>query len=239
VSDWFTPTNQVNLASGDLDFGAGGAAVVLDVAGGPYQHLVVGGGKYGTLYLLNGDHLGAPAAGDGQALQSFAAGTGGTSAIFGTPAFWNNILFLAPATQPLLAYSFDIASSKFTPTASPAPASQSGTRYGFPGATPSVSASGIGSNGIVWTIDATNYCTNQAPGCGPAVLHAYDALNLAHELWNSSMSAADKAGNAVKFTVPTVANGKVYIGTRGNNTGGVYGSTTVAGELEVYGLKPN
>lgn len=74
-------------------------------------------------------------------------------------------------------------------------------------------------------------------GCGPTVLRAYDAVTL-HEIWSSPLSGPDAAGNAVKFTVPTIANGRVYIGTRGNNTGGTYGSTGISGELDVYGLKP-
>ena len=57
------------------------------------------------------------------------------------------------------------------------------------------------------------------------------------ELWNSSLVAADQAGYAIKFAVPTVANGKVYMGTRGNDTGN--GTSSVVGELDVYGLKPN
>jgi len=88
-------------------------------------------------------------------------------------------------------------------------------------------------------LNTNKYCTPQSSGCGPAVLFAYDATNLANALWNSSMVSTDAAGNAVKFTVPTVVNGKVYVGTRGNNTGGVYGSTSISGELDVYGMKPN
>ena len=89
-------------------------------------------------------------------------------------------------------------------------------------------------NGIVWALDNSQYGPPTPNGSGPAVLYAYDATNLANELWNSSQGTGNAAGNAVKFTVPTIANGKVYVATRGNSTtnGGV-------GELDVYGLKLN
>jgi hypothetical protein len=101
-----------------------------------------------------------------------------------------------------------------------------------------VSASGASSNGIVWGVNSQNNCLGNAP-CGPAVLSAYLATNLSNELWNSSTIGANAAGTAVKFTVPTIANGRVYVGTRGNNAGGAFGSTSKSGELDVYGLLPN
>jgi hypothetical protein len=230
VSSFFTPSDQGTDYDDDQDFGSGGSALVLNLAGGATpQHLVVGGGKDGALYVLNGDQMGG--SGDSNAWQMLELG----QPIFATSAFWNNTLYIAPVGAAMLAYSFDGASLRFNSTAQSA---SSGT-YGFPGATPSVSAAGASSNGIVWGIDSSNYCTPQSGGCAPALLHAYAATSLASELWNSSLVGADVAGNAVKFTVPTVANGKVYLGTRGNNTGGVYDSTSVSGELDVYGLKPN
>ena len=168
--------------------------------------------------------------GDANARQRFTIG----NSIFATGAFWNNQFYIAGVGGPLLSYSFNSGTNLFTTPAS----SQSGSSYGFPGATPSVSAQGT-SNGIVWALDNSQYCTNQSPGCGPAVLHAYDATNLATELWNSTQGFGNAAGNAVKFTVPTIANGKVYVGTRGNNTGGTTSSTSVPGELDVYGLLPH
>jgi hypothetical protein len=226
VSSFFTPTDQQNLNNKDLDFGSGGSALVLNLSGSASpQHVVVGGGKDGALYVLNGDQMGG--SGDANALQLVSLG----HAIFATPAFWNNTLYVAPVGGPMLAYTFDPTAVQFTA------ASSSVNSYGFPGSTPSVSASGT-SNGIVWGVDNSKYCTPQSGGCGPAVLHAYAAGALGTELWNSTLQA-DTAGFAVKFTVPTVANGKVYLGTRGNNTGGATNSTSVPGELEVYGLKPN
>ena len=159
----------------------------------------------------------------------------GRHEIFATAAFWNITLYIAPVGAPMLAYAFNTSTNLFNTTQT----SQSAATFGFPGATPSVSANGAASNGIVWGIDSTSSCTGEALTCGPSVLHAYSATDLTTELWNSSMVGADTAGNAVKFTVPTVANGKVYVGTRGNNTGGTLGSTTISGELDIYGLKPN
>ena len=226
VSSYFTPSDQANDNAIDVDFGSGGAAVVLNLTSGTLEHLVIGGGKDGTLYLLNGDNMGG--LGDSNARQYFNIGYRN----FATGAFWNNNFYIAGIYGPLISYSFNTSTN-----CSILRSSQSSTSYGYPGATPSVSSTGS-SNGIVWALDNSNYCTPSSPGCGPAVLHAYDATTLTSELWNSSMVSGNAAGNAVKFAVPTIANGKVYVGTRGNNTGGVFGSTSVSGELDVYGLKP-
>jgi hypothetical protein len=228
VSSFFTPSDQATDDADDHDFGSGGAAVVLNLTSGTLKHLVIGGGKDGTLYLLNGDNMGG--LGDSNARQSFDIGNG----IFATGAFWNNNFYIAGINGALVSYSFNSSTNLFNTSI----ASQSSTSYGFPGATPSVSSTGS-SNAIVWALNNSSYCTNQSKSCGPAVLHAYDATTLSSDLWNSSMVSTDAAGNAVKFTVPTVANGKVYVGTRGNNTGGTFGSTSVSGEVDVYGLKPN
>lgn len=227
VLQYFTPSDEYTDSQTDTDFGAGGAVVLVDLpAGSPVTHLVMGGGKDGSLYVLNRDTLGG--FGDSAAVQQIAVGHG----IFSTGAFWNNTFYLAAASGSLSAYSLNATQAQFTLSSS------STTTYGWPGATPSVSAAGT-QNGIVWILNSHLYCTEQSTGCGPTVLHAYDATNVATELWNSATTGNDTAGNAVKFTVPTIANGKVYVGTRGNNTGGVYGSTTSSGELDVYGLKAN
>jgi hypothetical protein len=228
VSSYFAPSDEVSDGLNDADFGSGGSAVVLNVNSGAIKHLVVGGGKDGNLYLLNGDAMGGM--GDSNARQHFFIG----GPIFATGAFWNNNYYIAPIGAALQDLSFDTSTNML----STGPVSSSPTSYGFPGATPSISATGT-ANGIVWAQDNSQYCTPQSPGCGPVVLHAYSAASLSTELWNSGVVAGDAAGNAVKFTVPTVANGKVYVGTRGNNIGGIGSSTTVPGELDVYGLKQN
>jgi len=232
VADWFTPANQSTLDGNDTDFGSGGAAILVDQpSGSPHPQLVIGGGKEGNLFLLDRTNMGKNH-GTNQVVQTLGFG----NSIFATAAFWQNNLYLA-GTGPLKQFAFNPSTGLFVTPA----ASQSSTSYGFPGASPSVSAQGS-ANGIVWATVSSNFglnSSNPSRAATAAVLHAYDATSLTTDLWNSSQASGnrDKAGNCVKFTVPTVANGKVYIGTRGNDT--TQNTPTILGEIDVYGLLPN
>jgi hypothetical protein len=231
VTSWFSPNDQTIDYSNDRDFGSGGA-LLIGQPGTAIPHILVGGGKDGTLFVLNGDSMGGLAqdAANSNAIQNFFVQSG----IFSTPAYWNNTLYLGTAGYYLVAYPFNPTTEMLATNF----ASGSPNIFGWPGTTPSISASGS-NNGIVWALDTSANCIQPThPSCGPAVLHAYDATQLTPELWNSSMEPSDAAGNAVKFAVPTLANGKVYVGTRGNNSGGGDSSSTVPGELDVYGLLP-
>jgi Putative Ig domain len=230
VQSYFTPSDQLTDQTTDGDFGAGGATVLVDLAanGTNPTHLVLGGGKDHTMYVLNRDALGG--SGDSNAWQVLTMPGG----IFSTGAFWNSTFYIATAHGQMQAYTLDPSTAKFTlaPNAG-------ATTFGWPGMSPSVSSMPDNSNGVVWGLETHLYCTTQAQGCSPAILHAFDAGNLSSELWNSSQGTGNAAGYAVKFTVPTVANGRVYVGTRGNNTGGAESSTSTPGELDVYGILPN
>jgi hypothetical protein len=233
VSQYFTPSDEDLGLSQDLDFGSGGAAILVNLPPtSPVAHMIVGGGKDGSLYVLNRDVLGGY--GDEGAWQQVNIG----GPILSTAAFWNNYLYIGGVSTPLLSFQLDPSTALF----SAAGTSAMSANVPF-GRTPSVSGS-AGTNGIVWTLNNSQVCVintqSAAPSqsiCGPAILEAYDATNLGIELWSSAAASADTAGNAVRNAVPTIANGKVYIGTRGNNQGGGYGSTTASGEVDVYGLK--
>jgi hypothetical protein len=229
VSQYFTPSDQLSDQQSDADFGSGGTAILVDLPanGSNPTHLLIGGGKDGSLYVLDRDKLGGT--GDSNAWQHFNIGAG----IFSTGAFWNSTFYIAGMGGSLNAFSLNAGTAQMNST----PSSSSSNSFGFPGSTPSISASG-NSNGILWALDNGQYCTPQSPGCGATMLHAYDAGNLGKELWNSSQGANNAAGNAVKFTVPTIANGRVYVGTRGNNAGQDDSSTTTPGQLDVYGTLP-
>ncbi len=197
IQDWFTPFNQQALAAIDADLGSA-AAVLLPDQPGPHRHLVISAGKEGRIYLLDRDHLGhfRPEA-DSQIVQSLvgALGTGPGSPSYSSPAYWNGWVYFAAADDLLKAFRLQNGRLGTPPL-------QSGNVYAYPGATPAVSSNGD-ADGIVWSI-----------ALGDNALHAHDAANVSRELYNSNQNAArDALGPAVKFTVPTVVNGRVYVGT--------------------------
>src|SRR5271157_902942 len=203
VADYFTPWDQWSLNQNDQDLGSGGIVLLPDQPGKTYPHLLVQAGKEGTIDLVNRDNMGHfNPGGDTQIVQTLPFAIGG---IWGAPAFWNNSVYFGGAYDYLKAFSFDPnaqqLSNGFT--------SRSSESYGYPGPTPSVSANGD-ANGIVWMIESDTFQTN-----GNAILRAYDATNLGKELYNSGQnSGRDQAGLAVKFAVPTVADGYVFVGAQ-------------------------
>jgi uncharacterized protein (TIGR03437 family) len=186
VADYFTPFNADLLGLKDLDLGSSGALLLPDSAGTPeHPHLLVTGGKEGRIYVLDRESLGhfQPGA-DSQIVQSLSAAVG---RLFGIPAYFNNTVYFSAAKDAVKA--FPIANGLLSEKA----ASQSAGPFPYLGSVPSISANGS-MDGIVWTI-------------APDGLHAYEAANLANELYIGS------PGSYVKFSTPTIANGKVYVGT--------------------------
>ena len=199
VQDYFAPFNQAVLAADDLDLGSGGAVLLPDSVGSPaHPHLLVGSGKQGVIYLLDRDNLGQfNATNDNQIVQEV---TDVLPSTFSTPAFFNNRLYYLAVQDSLKAFAFTNGLLVTTPV------SRSASTFGYPGATPVASANGT-NNGIIWALQ-----TDTALYGGRATLHAYDATNVSKELYNSSQAGSrDDPGGAIRFTVPTVANGKVYV----------------------------
>jgi Fn3 associated len=199
VADYFTPFNQATLAANDTDLGSGGPLLLpVSVGSAAHTNLAVGCGKEGKIYLLDRDNLGHFNSASDQVVQELPNAVGGT---WSSPAYFNNLIFYQGQNDVLK--SFRIANASLGTT----PASQSSTSFGFPGATPVISADGT-NNAIAWVIQSDGYPS------GAAILHAYNAYDLSQELYNSSMAGTrDVPGGAIKFTVPTVVNGKVYVGT--------------------------
>lgn len=191
VADYFTPFNYVALNTADLDTGSAGVTLIGDEAGSPaHPHLMTSAGKEGRIYLLDRDNMGklSNSGSDSQIPQSMP---GEMPGLFGNPAYFNHSVYFCGAGGHLAAFSISNAQM------SGAPVSQSYEKYGYPGCVPTISANG-NANAIVWSLE---------PYVG---LHAYDANDLTRELYNSGTDAAP--GNTVKYSAPTVANGRVYAG---------------------------
>ena len=209
IQDEFTPAGQAELDQWDMDQASGGVMIVPTQTTGSYPYLLVQTGKSGIEYLLNRQNLGGYNTAGDQVVQELTGAVGDTGA-WSTPAYWNGTVYYWGQVDTLKA--FPLVNGLLT-----GPNATSSEKYGYPGANPVVSANG-NTQGIVWSLETDGYMTS-----GPSVLMAHSASNVSTTLYSSSTnSSRDNPGLAVKFTVPTVVNGKVYVGTQN--------------QLSVYGL---
>ncbi|HEX4231704.1 MAG TPA: hypothetical protein VHZ07_23750 [Bryobacteraceae bacterium] len=202
IVDYFATFDVVKQNEEDGDLGSSGPVVLPDVkdAAGRIWHLAVGAGKDGNIYLVNRDDMSkfnpeqnrvyqeVPNVLEGRPL----AGTRGGGAYF------DGRIYYGARDQPIREFRFQDGKLLSQPS------SATKETFVYPGATPSISANGP-RNAILWAVENVNH----------TVLHAYDATNLSHELYNSNQAAGgtDHFGANNKFITPMIANGKVYIGT--------------------------
>ena len=206
VADYFAMSNEVAESAADVDLGSGGSMLLPDMkdATNAVKHLVIGAGKDGNIYLVDRDSMGKFNPSANNIWQQLSNVTPG--GLWSTPAYFNGRVYFGDVSGTLKAFTFSAAKLSSGPT------SQSTIQYVYPGTSPSVSANGI-ANGIVWAHENST----------PAVLHAYAAEDLSHELYNSSQApnGRDQFGPGNKFIAPAVADGKVFFGT--TNAVAVYG----------------
>jgi hypothetical protein len=216
VLDYFSPSDQVYLANGNLDLGSGGVLLLPDQSGA-HPHEMLSAGKDGSIYVVDRDNMGHYNPTDNsQIVQSlmnvFIGGSGDTTGNFSSPVYFNGSVYFSAVSDQVTA--FQLSNGLLTTS----PTSQSATSFGYPGGTLAISANG-NSNGILWAVQRNG-------SAATGTLHAYDASNLANELYNSNQAGSrDTLGIGTKFSIPLVANGKVFV--------------TSATRLTVFGLLPN
>jgi hypothetical protein len=206
AADYFAVYNTQAESAADQDLGSGGVLLLPDLvdAGGATRHLAVGAGKDINIYVVDRDNMGKFNPGSNNSVYQEVSNvlSGG---VFSAPAFFNNTVYYAAVGDHLKAIPVSQARLALTSAA------QSANTFGFPGATPSISSNGA-QNGIVWAIES------QSVG----ILHAYDATNVASELYNSNQAPASRDHFSYnKYVPPTIANGKVFVGT--TNSVAVFG----------------
>jgi hypothetical protein len=207
VADYFAPFNYSILNTNDVDLGSGGVVMVDQPTGSPHLHLLFICGKEGRLYVVDRDDLGQFNATADMVLQEFPNTNPGS---WSSGVWWNNTYYLAGAAEPptvnpdaIKAFTFDPFLGQLDYPAG----SQTSHLFGYSPPTPSISANGA-TNGILWALDEGTFQNKT----GQAVLYAYDATNLNNLLYSSNQNTArDAAGLSVKFAVPTITNGKVYV----------------------------
>ena len=196
VADYFTMSNTVAESNSDTDLGSGGAMLLPDLkdAGGNTRYLAVGAGKDANIYVVDRTSLGKFSPISNNIYQELPNAVRGGA--WSSPAYFNRNMYFGGSGDFVRAFTFSNGQFELSSTTT--------HQFGYPGATPSVSSNGL-SSGILWVTENVS----------PAVLHAYDATNLATEFYNSSQAGSrDNFGNGNKFITPMIANGKVYVGTQ-------------------------
>ena len=206
VLDYFAPYQVFLNNNMDPDLGTNTGIIL--VVPGPTPHELIGGSKDGTVYVVNRDKMGKFNTGSDLIIQELphvvgvhlstspTCGNTASDCDYSSPAYWNGHIYISGVNDHVK--DFKLSNGTLT-----GPASTTPEVFGFPGANATVSANGT-KNGIVWLVDPI-----------AAALRAYDATNLANELYNSKQnSTRDALGSHVKFAPPTVVNGRVYVGTK-------------------------
>lgn len=195
--DYFAPFDIVHMNRHDIDLGSSGILLLPDdVGSASHPHLLVGAAKDGRIYLIDRDHMGGHHSdSDSQVVQSFTGAI--TQFVYlGKPAYFNGSVYFCGTGNSLK--QFPISDGKLETS----PHSQTTAQFEFPGCVPTISANGK-ADAILWLLESKG------------VLRAYDPSNLSNELYDSNQVATrDALGAYVKFSVPIVANGKVYAGTQ-------------------------
>ena len=210
LTDYFTPFNAGDLDRNDADLGSGGPLLIPDQPG-PHPHLAVIAGKSGTIFVVDRDHMGHYVSqSNSHAIQTIPNRYG----VYAAPAWWNNTLYVLSCGDDDAIQTFSISGGKL------ARAATSGDSVSGLCTTPTISANGT-KDGILWILrsKAWNGPDTQAE------LTAYDATNINHKLYDSEQEyQRDRAGQALRFNIPIVVNGRVYVGAKK--------------EIDVYGLLP-
>jgi hypothetical protein len=205
VADYFNMSNTLGESNVDTDLGSGGPMVLPDLKFGTGSTLLlaVGAGKDGHIYVVDRTNMGKFNSSSNNIYQDLPGAV--PRGVWGVPAYFSSTVYYCPQGGTLK--SFSISNGMLS-----GPPAQTAASFTYPGALPSISANG-NSNGIVWAIENT----------APAVLHAYSASDLTHELYNSNQApnSRDHFGSGNKFITPMIADGKVFAAT--TNSVAVFG----------------
>jgi hypothetical protein len=174
LADYFKPNQYDSWNASDADLGSTGAFAI------PGTSYIAGGSKSGLFFVVNTNNMGKLDFSSNQSHQEFQA----TNGLWGSPAFFNNVMYIWGVNEPLKAYQWN--GSDFDTS----PASQS--TYSPPGGTTSGTVS-VSSNG---TTAGTTIVWGTAPTADPdhatvgGNLYAYDATNLSRLLWSTSQNSS-------------------------------------------------